>query len=116
MSAIFFKHKRRKRDPIAIFSLKNPDTFIVKLRRTHEKLDFLTIDRNKYQISNTTNTNIIQLLLNKMSLNDINHKSNDGETPLDYCYYHNDSSIRQDIITLIRKHGGKGNFYNTNGK
>ena len=65
MSAIFFKHKRRKRDPIAIFSLKNPNTFIVKLRRTHEKLDFLTIDRNKYQISIDQLDDCVQACLDK---------------------------------------------------
>ena len=64
---------------------------------------------------NRTNTNIIQLLLNKMSLNDINHKSKYGGTPLDYCYFNNGSSIQQDIITLIRKHGGKANYYDING-
>ena len=63
--AIFFQHKRRKRDPIAIFSFKNPDTFIVKLRRTHEKLDFLTIDRNKYQISIDQLDDCVQACLDK---------------------------------------------------
>ena len=42
---------------------------------------------------NRTNTNTIQLLLNKMSLNDINHKTNGGLTPLDGCYIFNNSSI-----------------------
>ena len=64
---------------------------------------------------NRTNTNIIQLLLNKMSLNDINHKTIDGFTPLDACYLNNNSSIQQDIITLIRKHGGKANCHDKNG-
>ena len=45
-----------------------------------------------------------------MSLNDINHKNKyGGYTPLDKCYNDNNSSIQQDIITLIRKHGGKAN-------
>lgn len=65
---------------------------------------------------NTTNTNLIQLLLNKMSLNDINHKTNNWkDTPLDKCYRHNNTSIQQDIITLIRKHGGKANYRDKNG-
>ena len=64
---------------------------------------------------NRTNTNTIQLLLNKMSLNDINHKASDGGTPLDPCYIFNGSSIHRDIITLIRKHGGKANEFDING-
>ena len=68
-----------------------------------------------YAAGNKTNTNIIQLLLNKMSLNDINHKHQGGFTPLDGCYAYNESSIKQDIITLIRKHGGKANRYDKNG-
>ena len=64
---------------------------------------------------NKTNTNIIQLLLNKMSLNDINHINNYGNTPLDLCYGSNYRSIQQDIITLIRKHDGKANKYDING-
>ena len=51
-----------------------------------------------------------------MSLNDINHKDNNNEgTPLDTCYEDNESSIKQDIITLIRKHGGKCNTHDKNG-
>ena len=64
---------------------------------------------------NTTNTNTIQLLLNNMSLNDINHKANNGHTPLDYAYHNYYSSIKQDIVKLIRKHDGKANCCDKNG-
>ena len=53
------------------------------------------------------NTTIVQLLLNNMKLEDINHKDTDGETPLDNCYKHNTSSIKQQLIDLIRQKGGK---------
>ena len=33
----------------------------------------------------------------------------------DDCYDYNGSSIEQDIITLIRKHGGKANRFDKNG-
>ena len=62
---------------------------------------------------NERTTTIVQLLLNNMKLEDINRKetehsyNNNGRTPLDFCYYHNDSSIKQQLIDLIRQKGGK---------
>ena len=56
--------------------------------------------------NNKTTTTTVQLLLNNMKLEDINHKDTDGNTPLDYCYYNN-SSIKQQLIDLIRQKGGK---------
>ena len=57
--------------------------------------------------NNKTTTTTVQLLLNNMKLEDINHKDTlNGYTPLDYCYY-NDSSIKQQLIDLIRQKGGK---------
>ena len=56
---------------------------------------------------NKTTTTTVQLLLNNMKLEDINHKDTDGETPLDRCYEYNDSSIKQQLIDLIRQKGGK---------
>ena len=61
---------------------------------------------------NTTTTTTVQLLLNNMKLEDINHKDtlNGGDTPLDYCYLYNtrnSSSITQQLIDLIRQKGGK---------
>ena len=56
---------------------------------------------------NETTTTTVQLLLNNMKLEDINHKNTySGATPLDYCYY-NKSSIKQQLIKLIRQKGGK---------
>ena len=58
---------------------------------------------------NKTTTTIVQLLLNNMKLEDINHKTNTyGLTPLDLCYNSiNNSSIKQQLIDLIRQKGGK---------
>ena len=55
---------------------------------------------------NKTTTTTVQLLLNNMKLEDINHKDTGGDTPLDYCYYNN-SSIKQQLIDLLRQNGGK---------
>ena len=55
---------------------------------------------------NETTTTTVQLLLNNMKLEDINHKNTIGDTPLDDCYY-NSSSIKQQLIDLIRQKGGK---------
>ena len=41
-----------------------------------------------------------------MKLEDINHKDTYGRTPLDLCY-RNKSSIKQQLIDLIRQKGGK---------
>ena len=57
--------------------------------------------------NNKTTTTIVQLLLNNMKLEDINHKHTDRDTPLDSCYYGNNSSIKQQLIDLIRQKGGK---------
>eukprot|EP00944_MAST-04C_sp_MAST-4C-sp1_P000472 g472.t1 len=46
----------------------------------------------------------------------INHQNNHGQTPLDYAYQVNDSPIRNDIVSLLRKYGGKAHFYDKNGK
>ena len=56
--------------------------------------------------NNKTTTTTVQLLLNNMKLEDINHKNIGGDTPLDHCY-HNNSSIKQQLIDLIRQKGGK---------
>ena len=58
-------------------------------------------------INNKTTTTTVQLLLNNMKLEDINHISKIGDTPLDYCYYNNNSSLKQQLIDLIRQKGGK---------
>ena len=56
---------------------------------------------------NKTTTTIVQLLLNHMTLEDINHKDINGDTPLDYCYNLNHSSIKQQLIDLMRSKGAK---------
>ena len=60
-------------------------------------------------INNKTTTTTVQLLLNNMKLEDINHKNTLGNTPLDRCYY-NPSSIKQQLIDLIRQKGGKSKW------
>ena len=57
--------------------------------------------------NNKTTTTTVQLLLNNMKLEDINHKNKYGHTPLDDCYKYNYSSIQQQLIDLIRQKGGK---------
>ncbi len=72
---------------------------------------------------NFTSTDIVQLLLNGMSLDSINMQF-DGQTPLDWAYGNTDSSnreeasypIRQEIIALLRSKGGKVNCYDANGR
>eukprot|EP00942_MAST-04A_sp_MAST-4A-sp1_P001348 g1348.t1 len=70
-----------------------------------------------------SNTGIIELLLKNMSPHMINHKAwistciPQDRTALDqvYKYITNRSPARNDIIKLIRKHGGKANYYDTKG-
>ena len=50
-----------------------------------------------------------------MPLESINKKNRLGNTPLD-CAYFNGSPIKNDIVQLIRQHGGKANHYDRNGK
>ena len=75
--------------------------------------DTATTDHNGWNAlhyaarNNKTTTTTVQLLLNNMKLEDINHKNRRGRTPLDLCYECNDSSIKQQLIDLIRQKGGK---------
>jgi ankyrin repeat protein len=57
-------------------------------------------------LNNEKDTKVIELLLTNMSLNSINKKDGGGTTPLDQAYY-NISPIKQKIIDLIRRKGGK---------
>ena len=63
---------------------------------------------------NQTDTDLIQFLLNHMTIDSINQENNDGETPLDCCYkvY---NPLRQEISTLLRSKGGIANYYDENG-
>jgi len=45
----------------------------------------------------------------------INQKSKCRKTPLDYVYRSNNSPIKNDIVSLLRKYGGKANWYDKNG-
>ena len=45
----------------------------------------------------------------------INHQNKYGHTPLDYAYRYNNSPIKNDIVSLLRKYGGKANYYDKNG-
>ena len=56
-----------------------------------------------------TTTTTVQLLLNNMKLEDINHINRYGDTPLDLCYEYNDCSIQQQLMDLIRQKGGRRN-------
>ena len=51
MSAVFFQHKRRRKIPTAVFSLKNEDTLVIKIKRSNVELKRLVTDRNTYEIS-----------------------------------------------------------------
>jgi hypothetical protein len=66
--------------------------------------------------SNSTNTELVELLLTHMSPDSINKKTFGGSTPLDYAYRNNRSPIRQEIIALLRLKGGKANCYDENGR
>ncbi len=65
---------------------------------------------------NRTNTDLIELLLNHMTIDSINKQDEVGVTPLDDCYESNDSPIRQEIIALIRSKVGIANNYDENGR
>jgi hypothetical protein len=66
---------------------------------------------------NRTNTDLIKCLLENMSLQCINHSDSDGCTPLDNAYQSNiNNEIKDEIIQLIRKHGGISHKYNENGE
>ena len=67
--------------------------------------------------NNRTNTDLIKCLLENMSLQCINHSDSDGCTPLDNAYRSNiNNEIKDEIIQLIRKHGGISHKYNENGE
>ena len=85
---------------IEILLQYNADTATTTVRDGNNALHFAAS-------INKTTTTTVQLLLNNMKLEDINHKERYGNTPLDYCYEYNTSSIKQQLIDLIRQKGGK---------
>ena len=66
--------------------------------------------------TNSTNTELIELLLTHMSLDSINKKGGGVATPLDSAYRYNHSPLRQEIIALLRSKGGKANCHDENGR
>jgi ankyrin repeat protein len=64
---------------------------------------------------NKKNTDVIQLLLDQMSIDSINQNNGFGSTPLDYAYNCSITPIKEDKISLIRSYGGKANEHDTNG-
>ncbi len=65
---------------------------------------------------NNKSTRCIESLLKKMSLESINKIWQfQGMTPLDCAYDYNEGPIKNDIVQLIRQHGGKANCYDRNG-
>eukprot|EP00942_MAST-04A_sp_MAST-4A-sp1_P013715 g13715.t1 len=65
--------------------------------------------------NNSTNTELIELLLTHVSLDSINKKGGIF-TPLDAAYLNNDNPLRQEIIALLRSKGGKANWHDENGR
>ena len=57
-----------------------------------------------YAANSNKTTDIVNKLLNKMKLEDINYKGAHGNTPLDRCFF-NHSPHRQAIINLMRSKG-----------
>mgnify|MGYP001251025555 CR=1 FL=1 len=63
-----------------------------------------------------TSTRCLETLLKNMPLESINKKSNDlGWTPLDFAC-NSLSPIKNDIVQLIRQHGGKATCFDANGE
>lgn len=65
------------------------------------------------------NVQTLQFLIDNYNGKDIkniiNEKDKDGYTPLDFAYKYNKSSIKNDIIKLLRQFGGKANYYDEYG-
>ena len=59
------------------------------------------------------NVQTLQFLIDNYNGKDIktiiNQKDNNGDTPLDYAYEYNNSPIKNEIVSLLRKYGGKAN-------
>ena len=60
---------------------------------------------------------MLQFLIDNYNGNikEIINQKNNGWTPLDYAYEYNKSPIKNDIVSLLRKYGGKANYYDKNG-
>ena len=100
MAAAWYEHS----NIVAILLLYNADTATTD--------DYGDNALHNAAHTNKTTTTIVQLLLNNMKLEDINHKNRYGNiTPLDYCYvndsYDRNTPIKEQLINLIRQKGGK---------
>ena len=66
------------------------------------------------------NVQTLQCLIDNYNGKDIktiiNQKTNNGYTSLDYVYKSNNSPIKNEIVSLLRKYGGKADRYDKNGK
>ena len=54
---------------------------------------------------NTKGTTIVELLIEKMNLDDINQMTTSSNTPLDYCMNENKGRFRDQIIRILREKG-----------
>ena len=65
------------------------------------------------------NVQTLQFLIDNYNGKDIktiiNQKSKYGQTPLDLAYRDNHSPIKNEIVSLLRKYGGKANYRDKNG-
>ena len=66
------------------------------------------------------NVQTLQFLIDNYNGKDIktiiNQKNINGETPLDWAYFSTTNSpIKNEIVSLLRKYGGKANEYDKNG-
>ena len=66
--------------------------------------------------NNIKNTELLDLLLTNMPLDNINKKDRWGRTPLDCAYVNRSLIRRREIIALLRSKGGKANCYDANGR
>ena len=64
------------------------------------------------------NVQTLQCLIDNYNGNikTIINQKNYGWTPLDCAYKFNNSPIKNEIVSLLRKYGGKANYYDKNGK
>ena len=64
------------------------------------------------------NSQMLQFLIHNYNGNIqdiINQKDKSGQTPLDMAYWHNKSNNKDAIVALLRKYGGKANYYDKDG-
>ncbi len=114
MVSSFYEWKGDRWTPLMIAARREHSTIIEILLQCNA--DTATTDNTRWNAlhcaahNNKTTTTTVELLLNNMKLEDINHKDTFGRTPLDDCYKYNDSSIKQQLIKLIREKGGKRAF------